>query len=66
MSSSLQIGDECQYIYKGPHGFAAKPELFAAKVIGFTRHRVKIEAFDDQERFTATVRRESLRKKESA
>jgi hypothetical protein len=66
MSNGLQIGDECQYIYKGPHGFAVNPQMFAAKVIGFTKHRVKIEAFDGQESFTATVSRDSLRIKELA
>jgi hypothetical protein len=56
----LQVGARCQYIYKGPHGFSAWPELFPARVLGFTPKRVKIETTDGSEVFTASVRPESL------
>jgi hypothetical protein len=57
------IGSTCVYLYKGPHGFALKPERFNAEVLGFTtRGSVRIKAFDhvNNEWFKATVRRASL------
>lgn len=56
----MNIGTKCIYLYRGAHGFSWKPERFPAEVIGHTKKRVKIKAFDGDEWFTATVRPESL------
>lgn len=61
--ADLAVGSDCIYRYKGPWGFSLQPDLFAAKVLGFTpRGMVRIEAFDhiNLKTFRATVWRRSL------
>jgi hypothetical protein len=53
------IGDECVYLYRGPHGWGLVPEKFRAVVIGTTaKGSVKIRAYDhvNDEYLTKTVR----------
>jgi len=58
--SCWPIGAQCTYTYKGPHGFAWKPERHTAVVLGHTKRMIRIEAFDGHDYYRATVRPESL------
>jgi len=64
----FENGDNCIYTYKGPHGFALKPNYFSATILGFTEKRIKIKAYDHINKceFTSTVRPGSLRKVEES
>ena len=62
--SNWPIGSKCIYIYKGPLGWAFNPERHLAEVIGHTKARVQIIAFDGKQHYKATVKPESLVERE--